>query len=49
MSKRTMECTCATSAAPTSPAVRDAKKVAAVPVKRPQVQSNIDLHPEDYR
>lgn len=44
-----LECTCATGASTATQRVRKTDKVTAVVVKQPKVQSNIDLHPEDYR
>ncbi len=42
-------CTCALDETPAPVVVRRTEKVTAVVVKQPKVQSNIDLHPEDYR
>ena len=44
-----MACTCAFDGSPALQGVRETEKVTTVVVKRPKVQSNIDLHPEDYR
>ena len=42
-------CTCALEETHAPVVVRRTEKVTAVVVKQPKVQSNIDLHPEDYR
>lgn len=42
-------CTCALDETPAPVVVRKTEKVTVVVVKPSKVQSNIDLHPEDYR
>jgi hypothetical protein len=42
-------CTCALDETPAPVVVPRAEKVPPVVIKQPKVQSNIDLHPEDYR
>ena len=44
-----MTCSCASEAATAPKEAPKTDKVTKVAVKQPKAQSNIDLHPEDYR